>query len=299
MHVPSTPKDSIQEAGDHPAAAVAVAASESSPCPLEAGPSAPDSRGILSFLDPPTSEARQQAADALHERYRLLSDAAHAREARARWLLSRRRRAVAAHEALKSLYGGEATAWKAEVMARSMSDKTAECLETRSVAVCPLREVDEELDLAREEQEGTSRSLADQGSLDEGGTEAMVSGEACVHSHSPGAICAPRGDSIKFSHIQVTQEPGGSSAGVARALGNAMYRAPRTGSLGDPRDEGDRSVGDDSPVKFSHVTIVEEPGGKSSGVSQALGADECEGSAHAVMGVMPRHPPYRQVRGVR
>ncbi|CAM9193558.1 unnamed protein product [Laminaria digitata] len=250
-------------------------------------------RGILSFLDPPTSEAEAFAAAALSERYRLLGEEADARAARARWKRQRSERAVAARASLNMLYAKEANAWK--VMAAKAAGERGET-ESRGVDAAistvavrdGVGEVGRESDNAGEvveEDKGTGHRDT------EGGVEieaeevedAVVQGGLTAQGRSSGhdgAVTAKeqaapttverdsrQGDrdlnTAKFSPVTIVQEPGGKSTGVAAALGKRA---------GETLPDG-ATLPDDPPLKFSQVKIVQEPGGKSDGVSRALGAD--------------------------
>ncbi|CAM9190084.1 unnamed protein product, partial [Hapterophycus canaliculatus] len=89
------------------AAAAAAAAAED----LSAAATS-DGRGVLSFLNPPTSEAEAFAAAAIKERYRVLGEEADARAARARWKRRRSARMVTARAALSVLYAEERHLWQ-------------------------------------------------------------------------------------------------------------------------------------------------------------------------------------------
>ncbi|CAM9241299.1 unnamed protein product, partial [Discosporangium mesarthrocarpum] len=70
--------------------------------------------GMLSFLDPPTSEAEERAMEALRERYRRLEGEADARMLRARWRRKRVARIPLARAALKVLRADESELWATE-----------------------------------------------------------------------------------------------------------------------------------------------------------------------------------------
>ncbi|CAM9397416.1 unnamed protein product [Scytosiphon promiscuus] len=240
-------------------------------------------RGVLSFLNPPTSEAEAFAAAAITERYRLLGEEADARAARARWKRRRSARMVSARASLNMLYAKERQLWQvmaaegaasaaksggvSGVEAAAFSPTINGVLE-RKEASSTIVARGESGDGDREETGSASEEAAvedEVGIGDDGeegnaeiGSEVEKMSDAIVQ---PGGAIpdAPNEDdtmqfsSATFSPVTIVDEPGGKSVGVSAALD----------SLGDEAHE----------IKFSHVQILQEPGGKSCGVSGALSAE--------------------------
>lgn len=311
---------------------------------------------MFSFLEPPTSAAEEQVAETLRERYRLLGEEADARAARARWKRRRSERARSARSVLKAMYTAETRLWMAESAAaaaagtsdpvddlssegetsavfESERDEAAAAGVTEPSAVAALPESDGNTDGAgegrgtfdgservdvewtaenRELSPGalpvqatamampTAMNQAQQLAVPASDEDAQASDTAIVAVDEEGhpdssrmgelahaGVGEPHDDArIKFSHVTITQEPGGKSTGVARALGGGDDGGDGGTVEASGTEEGEKIIrerrggdedaylGDnDRPpaLKFSHVTIIEEPGGSSAGVSQALG----------------------------
>ncbi len=260
------------------AAAAASAAAADAAAEESAAAAASGKGGVLSFLDPPTSEAEAFAAAAITERYRVLGEEADARAARARWKRRRSSRVVAARAALKVLYAEESHLWKGmaaqagEAMAGAGTPgvepqgtgpaRTAEDSEAALVASLGGSSDSGSGKAGRVAGESQARALG-QGASDDGGgiseveteVEREEAGDATVRGGTPVVLerHVKHSEDTKFSPVTIVDEPGGKSAGVSAALDSTA----------------DEALG----PKFSHVNIVQEPGGKSSGVSEALGAD--------------------------
>ena len=301
------------DAADSTAATAAAAAEESATAEASGG-------GMLSFLDPPTSEAEAFAAAAITERYRVLGEEADARAARARWKRQRSARVVAARAALKVLYDEEAHLWKegtaaaaaaaaeagegvagtgigtSEAVGGLMGDgpaRTPEGIEAVSVA-----SVNSGSDSGGE-RTGSLAGEAQAGGIGQGASdgdscEVEVEVDMDVEGEEEGGTAVPGGTPVapevhvkhsedaKFSPVNIVDEPGGKSVGVSAALDGAADEALEP--------------------KFSHVNIVQEPGGESRGVSQALGAgtDSCVGdgmtaAAAATAGALPGRAGLRRI----
>lgn len=258
-------------------AAAAAAAGDGAEKPSSAAVYGGGGGGLLSFLDPPTSEAEVFAAAAITERYRLLSEEANARKARARWKRQRSARAVAARASLKVLYAEESHLW------RGMAAKAAGAAvghgspgnglvidgsahqAPEAIEAAPVASANSDSDSGNGGQSGHVAEEAfaeDEGQAagDSGGDEVEVKaaevGEAVVREEEPLVPGNPdkrkHPEDVKFSPVAIVDEPGGKSVNVSAALGGPADETPR--------------------LKFSHVNILQDPGGKSCGVSQALGA---------------------------
>ncbi|CAM9476924.1 unnamed protein product [Ectocarpus sp. 4 AP-2014] len=256
--------------------AAATAAEQPSPAAVYGG------QGVLSFLDPPTSEAEALAAAAITERYRVLGEEANARAARARWKRQRSARVVAARASLKMLYEEEMHLW--EGMAAGVGPG-AESHSTTAGHEAGVSDADNADNTLR----GVEASSADavgggpdssdgtgggqmgheveqavaEGELnaDSDGSRAEIQAEEEVGTIKRGRDSEgseapdkhPRGDDANISPMGSLDAPSGQLAGVAEAVGSA----------------GNEAQG----IKFSHVTIVQEPGGNSHGVSGAFAAN--------------------------
>lgn len=234
---------------------------------------------MLSFLDPPTSEAEAFAAAAITERYRVLGEEADARAARARWRRQRSARVVAARASLKMLYAEEMQLW--EGMAAGVGPRA----ESHS-SVAGNEAGGSDADNTLHGVEASSAAAVGGGPESSDGTgggqmgrvveQAVAEGELDAESDGSGVEVRaeeevdtvkrgrdsegsgapdehPGGDDANISPMGILGAPSGQLAGVAEAVGSA----------------GNEAQG----VKFSHVTIVQEPGGKSHGVSGAFAAN--------------------------
>lgn len=273
--------DRAADADAATSAAAAVAASASASTTEQASSAAALSgQGILSFLDPPTSEAEAFAAAALSERYRLLGEEADARAARARWKRQRSERAVAARASLNMLYAKEANAWK--VMAAEAAGGVGETAENRGMDVV----------LSTVAVGGIGGSVGYDKGAEHGDTERGMAievevGEDVVAQAGPAAPESapsplpppPVAQSPPLRHSDVDISLGEIDAAIADKIGQderpsgnggAVMAKEQVASTTVERDsrQGDRYRDD---TKFSPVTIVQEPGGKSAGVSAALG----------------------------
>lgn len=272
------------------ATAAAAAASGSPSAPTsdqESSVAALSGRGILSFLDPPTSDAEAFAAAALSERYRLLGEEADARAARARWKRQRSERAVAARASLNMLYAKEANAWK--VMAAEAARGGGETAGNRSV--------DAELSAAAvgdgvgngesvgyvAEYGDTEGGMATEG---EAGEDAVAQGGLTASESAPSPPLPPppppAAQSPTFRRSKEDISLGEIDAAIADGTGQDERPSDHGGAAMAKEQVASTTVERDSrqgdghrdDTKFSHVTIVQEPGGKSTGVSAALGAGE-------------------------
>lgn len=276
------------------AAAAAAAAADDDPEQPSQSAAVSGGGGVLSFLDPPTSEAEAFAAAAITERYRLLGEEADARAARARWKRQRSARVVAARASLKVLYDEESHLWRGMAATaaagavgaaeahgapedRLVIDGSA-CQVPETIAASPAAppsrgsgsgDIGEENSRAAEEALAESEFKA-AGDKDGGrmGAEEAEAGEAVgqeedsVVPETPDK-CEPPED-VKFSPVTIVDEPGGKSVDVSAALGGPADETPT--------------------IKFSHVSILQDPGGKSSGVSGALGGEIYSSSSVSVSG---------------
>lgn len=268
------------------AAAAAASGSSSAPTSEQASSvAALSGRGILSFLDPPTSDAEAFAAAALSERYRLLGEEADARAARARWKRQRSERAIAARASLNMLYAKEANAWK--VMVAEAAGGGGETAENRSVDV--------ELSAAAV-GDGVGNGGYDKGAEygdTEGGmaTEGEAEEDAVAQGGLTGSESAPSpplpppppaAQSLTFRRSKEDISLGEIDAAIADGTGQDERPSRHGGEAMTKEQVASTTVERDSrqgdghrdDTKFSHVTIVQEPGGKSTGVSAALGAGE-------------------------
>lgn len=238
-------------------------------------------RGILSFLEPPTTEAETSAAAALSERYRLLGEEADARAARARWKRQRSERAVAARASLSMLYAKESNAWK--VMAAEAAGRGGETAPNRGVDVTiSTAAVGDAVgnDGSVGYDKNTEHDDTDGGMAIEVhvGEDAVAQGgltvpESAPSPPPPAALSPPlrrSSEDTSLGETDVTiadgiskdERPSGHDGAVmtkGQAASTTMERNSR---------QGDRHRDD---TKFSPITIVQEPGGKSTGVSAALG----------------------------
>lgn len=266
-------------------AATAAAAALSASAPVStteqaSSVAALSGRGILSFLDPPTSEAEAFAAAALNERYRLLGEEADARAARARWKRQRSERTVAARASLNMLYAKEASAWK--VMAAEAARGVGETTENRGIDAV----------LSTDAAGGNGGSVGNEKDAEHGNTEGKMAieierGEDVVAQGRPAAPESapsplpppPAAQLPPLRRSRVGIPLGDIDAAIADKTGQdrhpsghggavmAKEQATSTAVERDSR-QGDRYRDD---TKFSPVTIVQEPGGKSAGMSAALG----------------------------
>ena len=260
-------------------AAAAAATDDDAEKPSSAAPSVAVEGGVLSFLDPPTSEAEAFAAAAITERYRVLGQEADARAARARWKRQRSARVVAARSSLKMLYAEESQRWRGmatknsttaaashgtpadEVVVDSSPHHVPAAIEATPAASPssgpgdgdggPNGRIAEE---AFERGDGQAAGIGDAGGVE---VEEAAAEETVVQEVGPVVPEHPEKhehpEDAKFSPVTVVDEPGGKSVSVSAALGGPADETPT--------------------VRFSHVNIVQEPGGTSCGVSGALGAD--------------------------
>lgn len=343
-------------------------------------------QGILYPLGPPTSEAEERAAAALRERYRLLGQEADARAARARWMRRKSERARAARSSLQSLYAAEASMWANELATAKVtpaaggittgdrSSGTSEIVvsvNAEKIAVEDKHSATEGVVIESVDGPATAMlqygdngdetpAAGDGGTIDgdewvevellEGecksaseGIDIATASIASSVANTAQISAVPKTDwrgsrdsdevqsgqedgsrlglaqsevgvqggsngfddqRIKFSHVRIVQEPGGNSVGAARALGGGHGNGenPRGGesNIGERGGDGDdggraRHVDKDPPLEFSHVQIVEEPGGRSSGVSQAFSAvgvsDDCGGDTSLIASTTHRSGP--------
>lgn len=294
--------------GDRAAAAAASAAAASSMAAAEESALMTSGRGILSFLDPPTSEAEAFAAATLRERYRLLEDDADARVARARWKRSKLERVVTARASLKALFAEEAHTWK---------DTAAEIEARRNTAV---DEAEASGGTGTDFSGTTATSAADvagdgNGQANSDAEEAVEENTDTIGGDSGSGVevttaeadeTVRQGVSANPSTATVTPASTHSQAAISStkmdatpdvADENSAGRGEGSSATQDLAEEADSSLeaigrhdaersdgGSDNhsdQVKFSHVTIVAEPGGKSIGAAKALGswAAETRGGA--------------------
>lgn len=291
------------------AAAAAAAADDDAENPSSAA-AATGGGGVLSFLDPPTSEAEASAAAAITERYRLLGEEADARAARARWKRQRSARAVAARASLKVLYAEESHLWRGMAAKKAVaaaaghgtpgngvvvdgSAQHAPAVIEATPAASPSSSSNggggdggQNGRVAEEAfAEGEDKAAGDSDS-DGGGMEVEVAEavETTLQEDNPVAPEPPgkhkHPEAVNFSPVTIVDEPGGKSVHVSATLGGPVDEAPR--------------------VKFSHVNILQDPGGKSCGVSGALGAG-IDGSisggddAAATAGSLPGRSGLRRI----
>lgn len=249
------------------AAAATAAAEKASPATASGG------RGILSFLEPPTSEAEAFAAAALRERYRVLEEEVDARAARARWKRRQSERSVAARASLKALYAEEAYAWKIMASAAAAAAGSRSVVSDEALHI----EGDGGTDCGADEASVKDANVVDgdgSGWVEAKAPDAEVEGATLPEEERPGvaplatllADQSRPGDSsiepIALGEINVVdvngagqgEEPPGSDASVK-----------------EQESSGEHESHSNHEVKFSHVTIVEEPGGASAGVAAALG----------------------------
>lgn len=294
-------------------AAVASAAAASSMAAAEESVLSTSGRGILSFLDPPTSEAEALAATILRERYRMLEEEADARAARARWKRKKIERVAKTRASLKVLYAEEAHAWKdaaAAIAARrkatgdeasggtetNFADTTA----TSAADVAGNGDGNTDSD-AEEAVEGDKRAIG--GGV--GGWVEVTTPEAgetatrgvSVDSSTATVAHATTHPQAEISSTEVEEIPEvadktatgrrerssadeDSAEEETSASLNAIGRRDAEKSDGCSDDHSDEA-------KFSHVTIVAEPGGKSTGAARALGSWAAE-----TRGGVPPTPDY-------
>lgn len=115
-------------------------------------------------------------------------------------------------------------------------------------------------------EEAIAQRVGDVDGDDEDGVELeaeLAAGDAIVTGGpvAPDPSDKQHHEDVKFSPVNIVDEPGGKSVGVSAALGI-------------PTDDA-------RGVKFSPVNIVQEPGGKSCGVSSALGGASGSGDDDA------------------
>ncbi|CAM9512772.1 unnamed protein product, partial [Sphacelaria rigidula] len=260
-------------------------ATESSLLPEGRGPS------ILSFLEPPTSVAEEQAAVILREKYLLLGEEADARAARARWKRRRSERFRSARSSLKELYTAEARLWEAESMTMA-AGATAMTVPMKAIAV-----VDEvscegnsgavsEASLnetAATDTESTAAGVVPEDGNDKhraGREQDSIDGHLRLHMKSLGD--GRKGSPVALDSTVVAQRAYAAANQYPISLEPADDRDVQTLGIhsailkreshptGDVAHEEGADGDDGSRVKFSHVTIVQEPGGKSTGVARAL-----------------------------
>lgn len=264
------------------AAAATAAAEKRSLTAISSG------RGIMSFLEPPTSEAEALAAAALRERYRFLGDEADARAARARWKCQRSERAVAARSSLKVLYATEAQMWKAEADEATASRDSAENEESAGgqegvAGVSVLTETNS--------GDGDDKVFDDTIKAEAGGKctvngnhNASVEVKAAEVDDTlsrgpsvpePKVVSLPTqslplknsSEAILHSIVDVDNVTGTSHADRLSPPSNLVTEADSIAS----KIAGYENKKHQDEVNFSHVTIVDEPGGKSANASAALG----------------------------
>ncbi|CAM9649955.1 unnamed protein product [Ectocarpus sp. 6 AP-2014] len=239
-------------------------------------------QGVLSFLDPPTSEAEAFAAAAITERYRVLGEEADARATRARWKRQRSARVVAARASLKMLYEEEMHRWEGMAAGAGPGAESHSTTAGHEAGVSDADNADNTLhgvEVSSADAVGGGPDSSDgtgggqmghvveqavaEGELnaDSDGSRVEVRAEEEVgtikrgrDSEGSGAPDKrPGGDDANISPVGILDAPSGQLAGVAEAVGST----------------GNEAQG----IKFSHVTIVQEPGGKSHGVSGAFAAN--------------------------
>ncbi|CAM9896948.1 unnamed protein product [Ectocarpus fasciculatus] len=292
--------------GDRAAAAAAVAAANATAVATAAEKPSPaaaySGQGVLSFLDPPTSEAEAFAAAAITERYRVLAEEADARAARARWKRQRSARVVAARASLKMLYAEELHLWEGMAAGAgsgaeshsstagneagvSDADSTLHGVEASSAAAVGGDPVGSDGAGGGQMGRVVEQAVAE-GELnaDSDGSGVEVRAEEDVGTINRGRDSEgsgapdkhPGGDDANISPTGILDAPSGQLAGVAEAVGSA----------------GNEAQG----VKFSHVTIVQEPGGKSHGVSGAFAANIDGGGDEATTtGPLPGRSGLRRI----
>ncbi|CAB1112702.1 unnamed protein product [Ectocarpus sp. CCAP 1310/34] len=280
--------------------AAATAAEKPSPAGVYGG------QGVLSFLDPPTSEAEAFAAAAITERYRVLGEEADARAARARWKRQRSARVVAARASLKMLYEEEMHLW--EGMAAG-AGPGAESHSTTAGHEAGVSDVDNADNTLQDVVDSSSADAVGGGPDSTDGTGGGQMGHVVEQAVAEGELIAdsdgsrvevraeeevgtskrgrdsegseapdkrPGGDDANISPVGMLDAPSGQLAGVAEAVGSA----------------GNDAQG----IKFSHVTIVQEPGGKSHGVSGAFAANIDGGGDDATTrGPLPGRSGVRRI----
>lgn len=203
----------------------------------------------------------------------MLGEEADARAARARWKRQRSERSVAARASLKMLYAAEAHAWKVAMAAESglttANPGTAEIEATKE-------DGEEErcgADKAVVEDEGTGGGEGD-GWVEAAEVEDTTGSRVVLElatapltpwarpgEHSSEAEALGKEAVVEVCEAYPQERLSGHVVLVEEAE-SAKIRASRHGS-----GERDASLNE---LKFSPVTIVEEPGGKSAGVSAAL-----------------------------
>eukprot|EP00752_Nemacystus_decipiens_P001949 g1876.t1 len=261
-------------------AAVVAAADDDAEKPSSEAPSGGGGGGggggVLSFLDPPTSEAEAFAAAAITERYRVLGQEADARAARACWKRQRSARAVAARTSLKMLYAEESHLWRRMAAENAtaaashdrptgngvVADDSAHQAAEATPSVSPRGDLDggdgvQNGRVAEETEKSADRKDQAAGDSESGGMEVDVEDAEETAVHKVVAVVPETPDKhehheeARFSSLTIVDEPGGKSVSVSAALGG-------------PADET-------ATVRFSHVNIIQDPGGASCGVSGALG----------------------------
>lgn len=253
-------------------------------------PASSSGRGLLSFLDPSTAEEEAEAASALREKYRLLYEETDARAVCARWRRKRRERLVETRASLRALYADEVAEWNAAVAAETRGRST--CSEKVDVAVewcCNATIADGSCSGDGDDLRNTNRGSGNR--TTEGEDIAVcewvevkaaesdvepnfVGGEGrCVFpgprrtsaidaGNSGGLVTTSVETATRRTEGDGTEERRGVSSNVARD--GERGRSSAGGYQIGLSDTDDR-------VKFSPVTIVQEPGGSSSGVTSALG----------------------------
>lgn len=241
-------------------------------------PASLSGRGLLSFAEPSTSE-KAEAASALREKYRLLYEETDAREVWARWRRMRRERLVEARASLRALYADEVVEWNAAVAAgtkgRSIyGEKVDGAVEWGSHAMLP------DGSCSGDDLRNTDRGRTAEGDdiaicewvevkAAESDVEPNLVGEEGRRVF-PGPRMTSAIDAGNLSRLVTarrrtegdgTEERRGVSSNIARdrERGRSKAAGHQIG-LSDTHDN----------VKFSPVTIVQDPGGSSSGVMSAL-----------------------------
>lgn len=238
-------------------------------------PASSSERGLLSFAEPSTSE-KAEAASALREKYRLLYEETDAREVWARWRCRRRERLAEARASLRALYADEVVEWNAAVATgtKEMSiygEKVDGAVEWSPHAMLA------DGSCSGDDLRNTDRSRTVEGEdiaicewVEVKVVEPNFVGEE-GHRVFPDSMMTSAIDAGNLSRLVTarkrtegdeTEERRGVSSNIDRDRERGRSKAAMH-QIGLSDTHGN--------IKFSPVTIVQEPGGSSSGVTNALG----------------------------